>query len=145
MPQIRKSKKLPYSPEQMFDLVADVERYPEFLPWCAAARLVKKDEEEIIGRLTAQKGGLRKSFTTRNRYRYPDWMDIALVDGPFKHLSGRWEFLPNEPGCTIHYRMSFDVPFFLAPVLGGLMEYMANTMVDSFVRRAEAVYGLHRR
>ena len=142
MPQIQKSQKLPYAPERMFDLVADVARYPEFLPWCAAASLVKKDDREIIGRLTAQKSGFRKSFTTRNRYRYPDWMDIALVDGPFKHLSGRWEFVPDGQGCTVRYQMSFEVPFFLAPVFGGLMEYIANTMVVSFVGRAEAVYGL---
>ncbi|SUO97699.1 type II toxin-antitoxin system RatA family toxin [Suttonella ornithocola] len=144
MPQIHKTKKLPFSAVQMFDLVADVERYPEFLPWCAAAKLVKRDEQEIIGTLTAEKGGFKKSFTTRNRYHYPDWMDIALVNGPFKHLSGRWDFIeqPNG-GCEVKYQMRFEVPFLLVPILGGLMDYMANTMVDAFAERAKKIYGTH--
>lgn len=126
----------------MFELVADVERYPEFLPWCAAAKLVKRDELEIIGTLTAEKGGLRKTFTTRNRYEAPHWMDIALVDGPFKKLSGRWDFIEQaDGGCEVRYRMEFEVPFLLAPILGGLMDYMANSMVDAFAARAAAVYG----
>lgn len=141
LPQIRKSKKLPHSPAQMFDLVADVEQYPAFLPWCSAARLVSRNDSEIIGTLTASKGGIQKSFTTRNHYHYPDWMDIALVDGPFKHLSGRWDFIADGEGCVVDYQMRFEVPFILAPVLGGLMDYMANTMVDSFAKRAAAVYG----
>lgn len=143
MPQIRKVKKLPFGAAQMFDLVADVEKYPQFLPWCAAAQLIRRDEREIVGRLTVEKGGLRKSFTTRNRYDYPRWMDIALVEGPFRHLSGRWEFAEEDGGCTVHYQMQFEVPFLLAPILGGLMDYMANTMVDAFARRAAQVYGHH--
>lgn len=141
VPQIRKAKKLPFSAAQMFDLVADVEKYPEFLPWCAAAKLIRRDDREIVGRLTAEKGGLRKSFTTRNRYEYPRWMDIALVEGPFRHLSGRWDFVEDGEGCTVHYQMRFEVPFLLAPILGGLMDYMANTMVDAFAKRAQDVYG----
>lgn len=127
----------------MFDLVADVEKYPQFLPWCAAATLVKRDDQEIIGKLTVEKGGIRKAFTTRNRYQYPDWMNIALVEGPFRHLSGRWEFVPDSEGqgCTVHYRMQFEVMFLLAPILGGLMEYMANSMVDAFAKRADDIYG----
>ncbi len=142
MPQILKSKKLPYTAKQMFDLVADVEQYPKFLPWCAATRLVRKNEQEIIGTLTVEKGGLRKSFTTRNRYSYPDWMNISLIEGPFKHLNGRWDFkeLPSG-GCEVRYEMDFEVPFFLAPILGGVMEYMANTMVSSFAERAKVIYG----
>ena len=142
VPQIRKSKKLPFSSAQMFDLVADVERYPEFLPWCSEAKLVKRDDKEIVGTLTAVKGGLRKSFTTRNRYEYPKWMDITLVEGPFKKLNGRWDFVEQDDGgCVVNYRMDFEVPFLLAPILGGFLDYMANTMVDSFAQRARAVYG----
>lgn len=142
MPQIRKVKKLLFSPEQMFDLVADVARYPEFLPWCGGAKLIKRDEVEIIGSITAQKGGFHKSFTTRNRYQYPDWMDIALLNGPFKRLNGRWEFrrLPNNE-CEVYYEMNFEVSFLLAPILEPLMAHMSNTMVDSFAKRAQDIYG----
>ncbi|UJF25061.1 type II toxin-antitoxin system RatA family toxin [Suttonella sp. R2A3] len=142
MPQIRKSKKLPHTAAQMFDLIADVDKYPEFLPWCSAAKLEKYDDEEIIGTLTAQKGGFSKTFTTRNRYHYPDWMSIELVEGPFKKLNGRWNFTPSgDGGCVVDYRMEFEVPFLLAPILGGLMEYMANTMVECFAKRAKVIYG----
>ncbi|WP_233120083.1 type II toxin-antitoxin system RatA family toxin [Rappaport israeli] len=141
MPQIFKSKKLFYTPKQMFDLVADIESYPEFLPWCARARLIERNENEIIGSITAQKGGFNKSFTTRNHYDYPNWMSISLLEGPFKHLQGRWEFksLP-EGGCEVSYQMDFSTPFFLAPFLAPLMEHMGNTMVDSFAKRADSVY-----
>ena len=143
MPQIRKVKKLPFSAAQMFDLVADVPSYPQFLPWCAAGKLVKRDEKEIVGQITVEKGGMRKAFTTRNRFHYPAWMDIALVEGPFRHLSGRWEFREDAQGagCTVHYQMRFEVMVLLAPILGGLMEDMANSMVDAFAQRAYAVYG----
>jgi len=98
VPQIRKSKKLPWTPSQMFDLVADVEKYPQFLPWCANGKLVSRNEHELVGTITAQKGAFHKSFTTRNRFDYPHWMDIALVEGPFRHLRGRWEFVATDDG-----------------------------------------------
>lgn len=144
MPQIRKSKKLPFTPEQMFDLVADVEQYPQFLPWCAKGQLIRRDDKEIIGRITAQKGAFHKSFSTRNRFRYPNYMNIQLIEGPFKHLNGRWDFIAlAEGGCEVCYQMNFEVPFFLAPVLGGLMEHIGNTMVEAFAQRAKKIYGDH--
>lgn len=142
MPQILKSKKVPYSPAQMFDLVADVERYPDFLPWCYAAQLDKRDDKEIIGTLTVEKGGLRKSFTTRNTYRYPNYMDIVMINGPFKRLDGQWTFIEQpDGGCVVNYQMRLEVPFFLMPLLGGLMDFMGNKMVDAFVKRANEIYG----
>ncbi|MBR1375821.1 MAG: type II toxin-antitoxin system RatA family toxin [Cardiobacteriaceae bacterium] len=140
MPQIIKSKKLPYSPEKLFDLVADVEKYPEFLPWCGGAKLVKRDEKEIVGTLVLAKGGLRKSFTTRNICNYPNRMDIALVEGPFKSLNGHWEFKKIDEGCEVSCCLRFEIPFLLQPILGSVLEYMANTMVESFARRAAVVY-----
>ena len=140
VPQITKSKKLPFSPEQMFELVADVEKYPEFLPWCGGAVLRKRDEQEIIGTLTLAKGGLRKSFTTRNRCHYPERMDISMIEGPFKSLNGHWEFRSIEEGCEVSCRLQFEIPFILQPILGSVLEYMANTMVDSFARRAYSIY-----
>ena len=130
----------------MFDLVADVARYPEFLPWCAEGRQVSRSENELVGKITVQTGAFRKSFTTRNPFDYPHWMNITLVEGPFRHLRGRWEFRPlDDGGCEVHYSMDFEVPLLLAPIFGGLMEYMTNTMVDAFARRAEAIYGHHPR
>ena len=103
---------------------------------------MSRNEHELVGTITAQKGAFHKSFTTRNRFDYPHWMDIALVEGPFRHLRGRWEFAPTDDGgCEVRYSMDFEVPLLLAPILGGLMSHMSNTMVDAFARRAGQVYG----
>lgn len=125
----------------MFDLVKDIQKYPEFLPWCRAARILSLTDNELIGELSVAKAGFEKSFTTRNRFVYPHSMDIALVEGPFRHLSGRWRFIDEDAGCLVHYEMRFEVAFLLAPLIGGVMEMMANTMVDCFAQRAQALYG----
>lgn len=142
MPQIHKTKRLPYSCAQMFDLVADVEKYPQFVPWCSAARLIRKTDRELVATLTAQKGAFSKSFTTNNTFVYPRWMDIQLQEGFFKRLHGRWEFTPQaDGGCEVSYRMDFEVPLLLGPLVGGLANLMGSTMVDVFSARAQALYG----
>ena len=142
MPQIYKTKRLPYSCAQMFDLVADVEKYPQFVPWCSAARLIRKTDRELVATLTAQKGAFSKSFTTNNTFVYPQWMDIQLQEGFFKRLHGRWEFTPQtDGGCEVSYHMDFEVPLLLGPLVGGLANLMGSTMVDVFSARAQALYG----
>lgn len=141
MPQIQQTKKLPYTPQQMFDLVADVARYPEFLPWCSAAQLIERQHDYLIGRITAQKGLFRQSFTTKNHFVYPERMSMVLMDGPFSHLNAQWRFEALPDGCRVHYEMDLGVPFFLKGILEGLAQNMASTMVDAFCKRAEALYG----
>ena len=141
MAQIHKVKRVPYSCAQMFDLVADVDKYYEFIPWCINSKLEYKDDRELIGTITAQKGAFSKSFTTRNKYVYGKYMDINLEKGPFKKLTGRWEFHEIPGGCEIHYSTDYEVPLLLGPLLAGLATYMANSIVEAFEQRARHVYG----
>lgn len=140
MPQIRKRQNVRFTPEQMFQLVYDFERYPEFLPWCSGALLRSLSEHQLVGTLYIEKGGIKKSFTTRNAFVRPNYMDIELVNGPFKHLRGRWDFRTIEGGCEILYYMDFEVSLLLKPILSGVLELMSHSMVQAFCKRAEVVY-----
>src|SRR4051794_2785778 len=90
MPQVRGSALLPYSTTQVFDLVNDIESYPEFLPWCSEAKIVQDEERQIVAELTIRKGGVGERFTTRNLIDRPKSIELELVQGPFRSLSGLW-------------------------------------------------------
>ena len=127
----------------MFNLVADIERYPMFLPWCRSATVHARTASEVTASLEIARGPFRKSFTTRNRMADPDRIDIELVDGPFSRLDGCWSF---EEIAARRCRVGFEVQFeisnrVLARVLSPLFEEIARTMVDAFSRRAHQVYG----
>lgn len=146
MPQIHRVKKLPFSCAQMFDLVADVDKYAEFLPWCQRGRLLERGEDYLLGQITVQKGAFVQSFTTKNVFEYPKKMEMQLVQGVFKKLYARWEFKAlwvegQEVGCEVSYFMDFEVPLLLSPILSGLMNHIAQTMIDAFSKRAEQLYG----
>lgn len=134
---------VPYTPAQMFDLVADVERYPEFVPWCAGSELLERDDDELTGRLVLAMGPLTGSLTTRNRLDPPDTMTLELVEGPFRELYGEWQFKAlGDSGCQVDLQMRFS---FSNPVkdmvLGSAFEQTCNRLVDAFVSRAAEVYG----
>lgn len=141
MPQIRQAKKLPYSREQLFDLVADVEKYPEFLPWCADGKIIRRETSALIGQITVQKSAFRKSFTTRNEFVYPEYMNLTLIEGFLSQLNARWEFHQLPDGCEVRYQMNIEVPFFLKPILESVIQQMSEKMVDAFAQRAKAIYG----
>ncbi|MGA1001602.1 MAG: type II toxin-antitoxin system RatA family toxin, partial [Litorivicinaceae bacterium] len=90
MPKITRTALVSHTPEQMFDLVNDFARYPEFLPWCGAARVLEASGSAIVGELSIQKGSIRQAFTTRNTLTPPSRIDLSLVEGPFKSLGGHW-------------------------------------------------------
>ena len=127
----------------MFSLVADIERYPRFLPWCRSAKVHTRTPGEVVASLEISRGPVRKSFTTRNRMAEPERIDIELVDGPFSSLDGRWSFHGTEAGgCRVELDMRFEISSrVLARVLAPLFEEIARTMVDAFCRRARQVYG----
>lgn len=144
MPSIRRNALVPYSPAQMFDLVNDIESYPKFLPGCRTATVHSRDEDTIKASLELAKGAVRKSFTTCNRLQSNKMIEVRLVEGPFRHLEGFWRFDALESGAT---RVSLDLEFEFANRLVGLaigpvFNQIANTLVDSFVRRAREVYGV---
>lgn len=143
MRELHRTVIVPYTPAQMFELVADVERYPEFVPWCADSELLAHDGDSLTGRLDMAMGPLTGGLTTRNRLDPPGAMSLELVEGPFSELHGDWRFTPlGESGCQIDLQMRFKFSNPLKDlVLGAAFEQTCNRLVDAFVSRADEVYG----
>ena len=142
MREIKRSALVPFSPAQMFALVAEIERYPEFVPWVARAQVLSRTDTEVMGRLTMNRAGIRETFTTRNVLDSPGRMELHLVDGPFKMLEGTWTFEPlGECGTKIGLTMQFE---FANPVTSLLLsrsfEKSCGELVDAFVNRARMIY-----
>ena len=141
-----------YSPHEIYRLVTDIERYPEFLPWCERVEILAREEQVVTARLHLAYSGLRQAFTTRN-VQVPDQsVDIDLVDGPFSMLDGLWRFVPlplaSTPGgaadsaCKIEFELRYAFSnAVLEAAISPVFDRIANTFVDSFVRRAEQVHG----
>jgi len=140
---INKSILVPHPAEGMFDLIEAAERYPAFLPWCAAATILERDDGVVRAIITIAWGGVRFSLTTRNPKRRPDWMAIQLEDGPFHRFDGEWRLRPlSAAGCRIDFRLGYD---FDGPVMRRLarpvFDRIADTLVDAFVARADRELG----
>ncbi len=143
MHTVQRSVLVPYSNAQMFDLVADVDKYPEFMPWCGGAQVHSRDEHGMQASVTIALAGVRQTFTTRNEHQYPDLITIELVDGPFSHLRGRWEFKALAPdACKVIYTMEYAFSNrALEMVVGPVFNRFASSFIDSFTQRAQACYG----
>ena len=143
MRNVSRSALVPYSANQMYALVEDVVAYPEFLPWCIGAKLHSRDAEIIEASLEMQRGGVRKSFTTRNSLRPGIAMGIALVGGPFRHLAGDWQFEQlGEDGSKVSLQMEFEFESRVTDALfGRYFEETCNSLIDSFTKRAHTIYG----
>lgn len=143
MTTVSRSALVPYSAEGMFRLVEDVDSYQRFLPWCKESRVLQRDEDCVHAMIVFSKGGMEKSFTTQNRLHRNKMIDIRLIEGPFRHLNGYWRFqgLPGH-GCKVALDLEFEFSNrLLAMAFGRVFHQVANTLVDSFVRRAEELYG----
>ncbi len=143
MRQIRRSVLVAASPQRMFELINDVERYPEFVPGCAAAEVLERGADTLRARLTVGSGPLRTSFVTRNRLQAPHAIDMELDEGPLRSLSGKWRLTPVEAGNVTGCRVDLDLTFEVHGGLTGLalapaIERVAGSLVDAFVARARA-------
>ncbi|WNW11812.1 type II toxin-antitoxin system RatA family toxin [Pseudomonas sp. DTU_2021_1001937_2_SI_NGA_ILE_001] len=139
---IQRSALLPYPARFLYDLVNDVARYPEFLPWCAAALVHEASDTEMRASLEIAKGGLSQKFVTRNTLVPGESIIMDLVEGPFNQLHGVWTFKAlNEKACKISLDLSFDYagPLVRA-TLGPLFNQAANTLVDAFCQRAKQLH-----
>ena len=143
MTEIDRSALVPWSPEQMFEIVRDVDAYQTFLPWCSASKLVSETETEIVGRLEVARGGIHRSMMTRNRIEPPTRMYIELIDGPFTEFNGLWTFQAlGDAGCKVTLHLEFEVDNRLMGfALGRVFNIAADRMVDAFCERAEQIYG----
>jgi len=143
MTVVKKSALVKYSARQMFDLVNDIEAYPQFLPWCVASRIIKQEGDIVDAELTISKGGFKKSFSTRNKIDDGGRITVSLLEGPFTSLEGVWNFMPlREDASKIALDLEFEMPSMLANIaFGAVFNQICNTMVTSFTERAKQVYG----
>jgi len=152
MHKIDRAVLLPYRPAQMFDLVADVERYPDFMPWCGGAQVLARDNHGMQASITIALAGLSQRFTTRNTHDYPRRIDLELVDGPFSRLVGHWRFEAlggqgdktdsDASGCKVCFTLEYAFASrTLEALVGPVFNRIAGSFIDSFTRRAQACYG----
>lgn len=142
MSHIERFAHVNYSCEQMFALVNDIDGYPEFLPGCLNSTLISKTPTEIVASLEVGKGPVRQSFTTKNFLEEFSRIEMTLVKGPFKSLHGVWTFTELSPtSCKIMLSIEFELSGMLKFAFGSVFSQIANTMVDSFSKRAKVVYG----
>jgi coenzyme Q-binding protein COQ10 len=144
MPAHRESIHLPYTQAQLFDLVADVEKYPQFLPWCRAARIHERGEGYMLAELLIAFKGIRESYTSRVELRRPDAIDVTMVKGPFHYLVNYWRFTPEAGGTRIDFDLDFRFSSrLLETLIGALFARATEKMVGAFKSRAEQLYGVH--
>jgi ribosome-associated toxin RatA of RatAB toxin-antitoxin module len=148
MKHVRKSVLLWYSAREMYSLVTDVAAYPSFLPWCERAEVLDRHDAGMTARLHLGYAGVRHAFTTRNAHVADREVVIGLVDGPFSVLDGTWRFVPltspsgDESACRIELDLRYAFSgAALEALLSPVFDRVANTLVDSFVKRAEQVHG----
>ena len=141
--RIQRSALLPYPAQALYDLVNDVARYPEFLPWCSSSEVMESSSDHMRAALTVAKGGISQRFVTRNLLRPGERIEMQLEEGPFTQLHGIWEFrVLNDKACKISLDLSFDYSGQLVKAtLGPLFNQAANTLVDAFCQRAKQLYG----
>lgn len=146
MKTIHKSVLLWHSAPEMFALVTDIERYPQFLPWCDQGDVIETLPTGVVARVGIAFSGLRQSFTTRNTHETDRKLTMELVDGPFSQLDGVWQFTPlgdgSQNACKVDFQLSYGFSSTaLAALVGPVFDKIAGSMVDAFVKRADQVYG----
>ncbi len=142
MPTHAERKTLPYTAEQMFDLVADVGKYPSFLPWCVGAHVTSHTETELVADLTIGFGPFRESFTSRVDLDRPRKCTVRYENGPFRYLNNQWTFVPNAHGCEVQFYVDFEFRSrLLQSAIGVVFNEAVRRMVNAFLKRARDVYG----
>ena len=133
---------VPYRPEQLFDLVADVGKYPQFLPWCLGARVRSSTQAELVADITVGFGPFRETFTSRDALERPSHIRVRYERGPFRYLNNHWDFLPHEQGCEVDFYIDFEFRSrILQAAIGVVFNEAVRRMVGAFLKRARDVYG----
>lgn len=143
MATVKKSALVLYSAAEMYNLVNDIERYPQFLPWCRSSSVVLCGEDELRATIEMVKGAVHKTFTTSNRMQKHKMIDIRLLEGPFQRLEGYWRFEPlRADACKVSLDMEFEFSSaLLRKVIEPVFRQIANSLVDAFCKRAADIYG----
>jgi coenzyme Q-binding protein COQ10 len=138
----RETQFSPYSPEQLFDLVADIEKYPQFLPWCRAARVIERKEGEMLAELIISFMHLTERYTSRVVLNRPHSIDVNMTEGPFEHLVNQWRFKPKDGGTEIEFFIDFKFRSrILEKMIGPLFSKATDKMTTAFQARARQIYG----
>ena len=144
MPRHSETRHLPYAPEQLFDLVADVEHYDEFLPWVVAVRVRSSSERETIADLVVGFNAFKERFTSRVVKVRPTRICVDYIEGPLKYLHNYWRFERAEDGTEVHFSVDFAFKSRLFESLAGAMfDRALRRMTDAFEQRAAALYGIN--
>ncbi|MES2204925.1 MAG: type II toxin-antitoxin system RatA family toxin [Pseudomonadota bacterium] len=143
MPKIHREALLPYSPEALYQLVNDVKCYPEFLPWCHATEIIEQSDVLMRASIFIKKMGIAKTFSTKNDLELNKKINMQLMNGPFKYLMGEWQFIAiQDLGCKIILDLDFEfLPGLMNLPFKKVFEPAADSMLQSFVTRAHALYG----
>ena len=146
MKTVHKSVLIWYSAQEMYALVTDVAKYPEFLPWCDAARVIEEGHDSMTAEIGLSFGGIRQGFTTLNTHVPGREVRLKLVKGPFSNLDGTWKFNPvgagDERACRVELDLAYGFSnFALQAIVGPVFDKITSSLVEAFVKRAEQVYG----
>ncbi|MEE8663412.1 MAG: type II toxin-antitoxin system RatA family toxin [Acetobacter sp.] len=142
MPTHAERKLLGYTPEQIFDLVAKVEDYPKFLPWCVGVRVISRTENELVADMSIGFGPFRETFTSRVSLNHPEEVRVRYEKGPFRYLNNVWKFSSRPNGCLVDFFVDFEFKSrILQAAIGVVFNEAVRLMVAAFVRRAREVYG----
>lgn len=143
MAVVHKSVLVGYSADQMFALVDRVEDYPTFLPWCGGVTVRERNQDTLVATIFIEFHGIRQDFTSANTNTPPTSIRMRLVDGPFKYLNGEWTFKPlRADACRIDFNLDYEFSGkLLDKLIGPVFNMIANSLVDSFCKRAEVIYG----
>jgi coenzyme Q-binding protein COQ10 len=143
MPGLRETRRMPYSAEQMFDLVADVKRYPEFLPWVVATRITSNNDHEMVADMLVGFKAIREKFTSRVTKQRPRVIQVQYVDGPLRDLDNRWQFRPLDAhSCELDFAVDFSFKNRVFEAIAGqYFDRAFRKMVAAFERRAAELYG----
>jgi ribosome-associated toxin RatA of RatAB toxin-antitoxin module len=143
MRKVTRNALIPYSAEEMFGLVDDIDSYAQFLPWCSHSEVLARSDTKVDASLEVHKGSVSKTFSTRNTNTGNEAIDIALIGGPFRHLEGGWKFEAlGEQGCKVTLTLEFQFQSRLVDAMfGAFFEETCNSLVDAFIGRAMTIYG----
>lgn len=143
MPSVNKSALVEYGALDMFNIVNDVEKYSDFLPWCGSSTVLSRTDDEVKASVEISHSGINKTFVTLNRIQPGKFIEMRLIEGPFKHLHGFWRFTSiGDKGCKVTLDLEYEFSSkLLGLAIGPIFTQIANTLVDAFCKRAEAIYG----
>lgn len=141
MPEYSDRRYLPYTPEQLFNLVADIERYPEFLPWCVGVRILRREENAVYADLMVGFKMVREVYTSKVIFDRTEGIDVEYQKGPFKHLINNWKFKKSGQGCEVEFFIDFEFRSkILRGIIGPFFGEAVNKMIGAFEERAKVVY-----